>query len=82
MVASRLPVGRSKAAIVGLIDPYVLVGHLLGLPQKAWDQKTAASPRQRAGKPPKVASVPLFYASDLSSCMPGTVSEDTGGRFM
>jgi len=50
------------------------------LPQKAWDQKMAEIPMQRAGEPAEVASVALFYASDMSSYMTGTVAEVTGGR--
>jgi 3-oxoacyl-[acyl-carrier protein] reductase len=52
------------------------------MPQKAWDQKMAEIPMQRAGEPAEVASVALFYPSDLSSYMTGTVAEATGGRFM
>ena len=37
---------------------------------------------QRAGEPEETASVALFYASDLSSYMTGTVAEVTGGRYM
>jgi hypothetical protein len=37
---------------------------------------------QRAGEPEEIASVALFYASDLSSYMTGTVAEVTGGRYM
>ncbi|WFR73230.1 3-oxoacyl-ACP reductase FabG [Prescottella defluvii] len=50
------------------------------MPQKAWDQKMAEIPMQRAGEPAEVASVALFYASDMSSYMTGTVAEVTGGR--
>jgi 3-oxoacyl-[acyl-carrier protein] reductase len=42
----------------------------------------AEIPMQRAGEPAEVASVAMFYASDLSSYMTGTVAEVTGGRFM
>jgi len=52
------------------------------MPQKAWDQKMAEIPMGRAGEPAEVASVALFYASDLSSYMTGTTAEVTGGRFM
>ncbi|MCD2261565.1 3-oxoacyl-ACP reductase FabG [Dietzia aurantiaca] len=48
--------------------------------EKAWDQKMAEIPMQRAGEPSEVASVALFYASDMSSYMTGTVAEVTGGR--
>ncbi|MFY0408735.1 3-oxoacyl-ACP reductase FabG [Solicola sp. PLA-1-18] len=50
------------------------------MPQKAWDQKMAEIPMGRAGEPDEVAAVALFYASDLSSYMTGTVAEVTGGR--
>jgi 3-oxoacyl-[acyl-carrier protein] reductase len=50
------------------------------MPAKAWEQKMAEIPMQRAGEPEEVASVALFYASDLSSYMTGTVAEVTGGR--
>ena len=52
------------------------------MPQKAWDQKMSEIPMQRAGEPDEVASVALFYASDLSSYMTGTVAEVTSGRYM
>ena len=52
------------------------------MPQKAWDQKLSEIPMQRVGEPEEVASVALFYASDLSSYMTGTVAEVTGGRYM
>lgn len=52
------------------------------MPQKAWDQKMAEIPMGRPGEAAEVASVALFYGSDLSSYMTGTVAEVTGGRFM
>jgi 3-oxoacyl-[acyl-carrier protein] reductase len=52
------------------------------MPQKAWDQKMSEIPMQRAGEPSEIASVALFYASNLSSYMTGTVAEVTGGRYM
>jgi 3-oxoacyl-[acyl-carrier protein] reductase len=52
------------------------------MPQKAWDQKMQEIPMGRAGEPDEVAKVVLFYASDLSSYMTGTVAEVTGGRLM
>jgi NAD(P)-dependent dehydrogenase (short-subunit alcohol dehydrogenase family) len=42
----------------------------------------AEVPMQRSGEPDEIASVALFYASDLSSYMTGTVAEVTGGRYM
>jgi 3-oxoacyl-[acyl-carrier protein] reductase len=47
-----------------------------------WEQKLAEVPMGRAGEPDEIASVALFYASDLSSYMTGTVAEVTGGRYM
>ncbi|MGE0216836.1 3-oxoacyl-ACP reductase FabG [Mycolicibacterium sp.] len=52
------------------------------MPPKVWDQKMAEIPMQRAGDPHEIASVALFYASDMSSYMTGTVAEVTGGRYM
>jgi 3-oxoacyl-[acyl-carrier protein] reductase len=52
------------------------------MPAKAWEQKMAEIPMQRAGEVHEVASVALFLASDLSSYLTGTVQEVTGGRFM
>lgn len=85
-------VGLSKAAAkevahlgvrVNVIQPGLIRTAMTeAMPQKAWDQKMAEIPMQRAGDPREVASVALFYASDLSSYMTGTVSEVTGGRYM
>ncbi|MFW0873043.1 3-oxoacyl-ACP reductase FabG [Rhodococcoides corynebacterioides] len=85
-------VGLSKAAAkevahlgvrVNVIQPGLIRTAMTeAMPQKAWDQKMAEIPMQRAGDPSEVASVALFYASDLSSYMTGTVSEVTGGRYM
>ncbi|OZC44442.1 3-oxoacyl-ACP reductase [Rhodococcus sp. WWJCD1] len=85
-------VGLSKAAAkevahlgvrVNVIQPGLIKTAMTeAMPQKAWDQKMAEIPMQRAGDPREVASVALFYASDLSSYMTGTVSEVTGGRYM
>lgn len=52
------------------------------MPQKAWDQKMAEIPMGRPGEVAEIASVAVFYASNLSSYMTGTVAEVTGGRFM
>lgn len=52
------------------------------MPQKAWDGKMTEIPMGRAGEPDEIANVALFYASELSSYMTGTVAEVTGGRLM
>ena len=52
------------------------------MPQKAWDQKMAEIPMGRAGEPDEIAGVCVFYASELSSYMTGTVAEVTGGRLI
>lgn len=52
------------------------------MPQKAWDFKMTEIPMGRAGEPDEVAKATLFYASDLSSYMTGTVAEVTGGRLI
>lgn len=85
-------VGLSKAAAkevahlgvrINVIQPGLIKTAMTeAMPQKAWDQKMSEIPMQRAGDPREVASVALFYASDLSSYMTGTVSEVTGGRYM
>ncbi|MFI8993247.1 3-oxoacyl-ACP reductase FabG [Streptomyces sp. NPDC053542] len=85
-------VGLSKAAAkelahhgvrVNAIQPGLIRSAMTeAMPQKAWDQKMAEVPMQRAGEPGEVASVALFLASELSSYMTGTVLEVTGGRFM
>jgi len=85
-------VGMTKAAAkelahrgvrVNAVQPGLIRSAMTkAMPQKAWDQKMAEIPMQRAGEPEEVASVCLFYASDLSSYMTGTVAEVTGGRFM
>ncbi|MGV8875594.1 MAG: 3-oxoacyl-ACP reductase FabG [Rhodococcus sp. (in: high G+C Gram-positive bacteria)] len=85
-------VGLSKAAAkevahlgvrVNVIQPGLIKTAMTeAMPQKAWDQKMSEIPMQRAGDPSEVASVALFYASDLSSYMTGTVLEVTGGRYM
>ncbi len=85
-------VGLSKAAAkevahlgvrVNVIQPGLIRTAMTeAMPQKAWDQKITEIPMQRAGEPEEVASVALFYASDLSSYMTGTVAEVTGGRLM
>ena len=85
-------VGLSKAAAkemahhgvrVNVIQPGLIRSAMTeAMPKKVWDQKVGEVPMQRAGDPAEVASVALFYASDLSSYMTGTVAEVTGGRFM
>ena len=85
-------VGLSKAAAkevahlgvrINVIQPGLIRTAMTeAMPQKAWDQKMSEIPMQRAGEPGEVASVALFYASDLSSYMTGTVAEVTGGRYM
>ena len=85
-------VGMSKAAAkemahhgvrVNAIQPGLIRSAMTeAMPQKAWDQKMAEIPMQRAGEPDEIAKVALFLASDLSSYMTGTVLEATGGRFM
>ena len=52
------------------------------MPQQVWDQKLTEVPMGRAGEPGEIANVALFFASDLSSYMTGTVAEVTGGRYM
>jgi 3-oxoacyl-[acyl-carrier protein] reductase len=85
-------VGMTKAAAkemahhgvrVNAIQPGLIRSAMTeAMPQKAWDQKMSEIPMQRAGEVEEIASVALFYASDLSSYMTGTVAEVTGGRFM
>lgn len=85
-------VGLTKAAAkemarhgvrVNAIQPGLIRSAMTeAMPQKAWDQKMAEIPMQRAGEPDEVARVALFLASPLSSYMTGTVLEVTGGRFM
>lgn len=85
-------VGLSKAAAkevahvgvrVNVIQPGLIrTAMTAAMPSKAWDEKLAEIPMQRAGEPEEIASVALFYASDLSSYMTGTVAEVTGGRLM
>lgn len=85
-------VGLSKAAAkevahlgvrINVIAPGLIRTAMTeAMPQRVWDQKMNEVPMQRAGEPEEIASVALFYASDLSSYMTGTVAEVTGGRFM
>jgi 3-oxoacyl-[acyl-carrier protein] reductase len=85
-------VGLSKAAAkevahlgvrVNVIQPGLIRTAMTeAMPAQVWDQKLAEVPMQRAGEPDEIASVALFYASDLSSYMTGTVAEVTGGRYM
>jgi len=85
-------VGLSKAAAkevahlgvrVNVIQPGLIRTAMTeAMPQNVWERKLAEVPMQRAGEPDEIASVALFYASDLSSYMTGTVAEVTGGRYM
>jgi 3-oxoacyl-[acyl-carrier protein] reductase len=85
-------VGLSKAAAkevahlgvrINCIQPGLIRTAMTeAMPAKVWEQKMAEIPMQRAGEPDEIASVALFYASDLSSYMTGTVAEVTGGRLM
>jgi 3-oxoacyl-[acyl-carrier protein] reductase len=85
-------VGLSKAAAkevahlgvrVNVIQPGLIRTAMTeAMPAHVWEQKLAEVPMRRAGEPDEIASVALFYASDLSSYMTGTVSEVTGGRYM
>jgi 3-oxoacyl-[acyl-carrier protein] reductase len=85
-------VGLTKAAAkeiahchvrVNAIQPGLIRSAMTeAMPQRVWDQKLAEIPMQRAGEPREVAAVALFYASELSSYMTGTIAEVTGGRFM
>jgi 3-oxoacyl-[acyl-carrier protein] reductase len=85
-------VGLSKAAAkevahlgvrVNVVQPGLIRSAMTeAMPQQAWDQKMGEIPMGRAGEVEEVAKVVLFYASDLSSYMTGTVAEVTGGRLM
>jgi 3-oxoacyl-[acyl-carrier protein] reductase len=85
-------VGMSKAAAkevahhgvrVNVVQPGLIRSAMTAaLPERIWDQKLAEIPMGRAGETSEVAAVVLFYASELSSYMTGTVAEVTGGRFM
>lgn len=85
-------VGLSKAAAkevahlgvrVNVIQPGLIRTAMTeAMPPHVWEQKLAEVPMGRAGEPDEIASVALFYASDLSSYMTGTVAEVTGGRYM
>lgn len=85
-------VGLSKAAAkevahlgvrVNVIQPGLIRTAMTeAMPAHVWEQKLAEVPMQRAGEPDEIASVALFFASDLSSYMTGTVAEVTGGRYM
>jgi 3-oxoacyl-[acyl-carrier protein] reductase len=85
-------VGLSKAAAkelahhgvrVNCIQPGLIATAMTAaMPRHVWDQKMAEIPMGRPGRPEEVASVCVFYASDLSSYLTGTVTEVTGGRFM
>jgi 3-oxoacyl-[acyl-carrier protein] reductase len=85
-------VGLTKAAAkemahhgvrVNAIQPGLIRSAMTeAMPQRIWDEKMAEIPMGRAGEPAEIANVALFYASDLSSYMTGTVAEVTGGRYM
>ncbi|MDT5181504.1 MAG: 3-oxoacyl-[acyl-carrier protein] reductase [Mycobacterium sp.] len=85
-------VGLSKAAAkevahlgvrVNVIQPGLIRTAMTeAMPTHVWEQKLAEVPMGRAGESDEIASVALFYASDLSSYMTGTVAEVTGGRYM
>ena len=74
-------VGLSKAAAkedahlgvrVNVIQPGLIRTAMTeAMPPHVWEQKLAEVPMQRAGEPEEIASVALFYASDLSSYMTG-----------
>jgi len=85
-------VGLTKAAAkevafknvrVNAIQPGLIRSAMTeAMPQKAWDQKMAEIPMGRPGEVDEIAGVALFYASELSSYMTGTVAEVTGGRLI
>ena len=52
------------------------------MPQRYLGRKGRRGADGSGGEPAEVAKVALFFASDLSSYMTGTVIEVTGGRFM
>lgn len=85
-------VGLTKAAAkelahhgvrVNAIQPGLIRSAMTeAMPERVWNQKLAEVPMGRAGEPEEVASVAVFYASQMSAYMTGTVAEVTGGRFM
>ena len=85
-------VGLTKAAAkemahhgvrVNAIQPGLIRSAMTeAMPERIWNEKVSEIPMGRPGEPAEVASVALFYASELSSYMTGTVAEVTGGRFM
>ncbi len=85
-------VGLSKAAAkevahlgvrVNVVQPGLIRSAMTeALPERIWNAKVAEIPMGRAGETHEVASVVLFFASDLSSYVTGSVAEVTGGRFM
>lgn len=85
-------VGLTKAAAkemahhgvrVNAIQPGLIRSAMTeAMPERIWNEKVAEIPMGRPGEPAEVASVALFYASELSSYMTGTVAEVTGGRFI
>jgi 3-oxoacyl-[acyl-carrier protein] reductase len=85
-------VGLSKAAAkelahlgvrVNVIQPGLIRTAMTeAMPPDIWAAKLAEVPMQRPGEPDEIANVALFFASNLSSYMTGTVAEVTGGRYM
>lgn len=85
-------VGLTKAAAkemahhgvrVNAIQPGLIRSAMTeAMPAHAWEEGLKGIPMGRAGEPVDVANVAVFYASELSAYMTGTVAEVTGGRHM
>ena len=72
-----------KGVRVNAIQPGIIRTAMTeAMPAEIFATKVAEVPLGRAGEPDEVAKVALFYASDLSSYLTGTVTEVTGGRGM